>query len=667
MSSTFFGLTIGSSGLNAFQAAVNTTANNISNVETEGYSKQKVNLEASSALRVFQKYGSTSTGVTPKSVSRLRDQYYDDKYWTNQSYVGYYDKKLYYIQQIEDLYTDSAAAPGFSTIFGDMFNSLNEVATSAGDTSKRNVLVSQGTKLATYFNSTATQLQNLQTSINEEIKTTVDTINSIAKKVALLNKQINTLEMESGEANDLRDARALLVDQLSEIVAIDVEEDKVANSNYPDMYTGATTFKIKINGQTLVNTYNYNTLTTETRPEKYNQSDVDGLYDIVWTNSGSKLNVMGNNQIGSLRSLFETRDGNDCYNLTATVVGKDSTSGKIKVMAPSITSVKDMNMPESGAFTVNSTQYNYSSFTAEYEKKTYTINDAEGNPHDVELPVLYDSNGKELTYDTEGNPVNSQGIPTAGEPVIEYYTFTMEDAIPLDKLDLMDGMKLTVGESINYKGIPYYQNQMNEFLRSFSKAFNDIEHTGQDLKGNQGLSFFTAKKLLEEGEFAFSEAEVMDAAGNGITEFGPTGSGVYSDTYYQLTALNVRMNADLINDPGKFAATVNINNGIDNNDLIDDLEALESKVTLFRGGGADKFLQCIYADITVDSQECDVFNQNYANIKTAIQRQRDSVSGVDEDEEAMDLVKFQNAYNLNSKVISVLAEMYNQLIMNTAT
>ena len=62
MSSQFFGLEIGHTGLTAFQAAINTTANNISNVETPGYSKQKVNLEAQSALRVYQKYGSTSTG-----------------------------------------------------------------------------------------------------------------------------------------------------------------------------------------------------------------------------------------------------------------------------------------------------------------------------------------------------------------------------------------------------------------------------------------------------------------------------------------------------------------------------------------------------------------------------------------------------------------------------
>lgn len=661
MPSTFFGLTIGASGLNAFQAAINTTANNVSNVETEGYSKQKVNLQSSSALRVFQKYGSISTGVIAESVTQVRDAYYDDKFWTNQSFFGYYEKKLYYIEQIEDLYTDSPARPGFSTIFGDMFNSLNEVSTNAGDPSKRNVFTSDATKMATYFNSSATQLENLQTAINEEIKMTVDTINSIARKIALLNKQINVIEMENGHANELRDQRSLLVDDLSKIVAVEVEEAQVANSNYPDMYTGATTYKVKLNGQVLVNIYNYNTLKTVTRPEKYNQSDVEGLYDIVWTNGGSKLNVMGNNQIGVLRSLFETRDGNDMKNLTGTVFGSGSTSTEIKIVSPSISHVAKMNLPPSGAFTVNNTQYNYTSFKAEYETKDYMVKGAL-----TTLPVLYDKNGRELNYDNEGNPVDSNGNPASGEPVIQYYTFTLEKGIPASKLGQMDGMKLTVGESVNYKGVPYYQNQMNEFLCEFSKAFNDIEHTGEDLYGDQGQSFFTAKNLVDGSEFDFADADVF-SGGMPVTVIGPTGEpGAAANTYYQLMASNVMINKKILSDPRLFAATTNVNNGIDMNDLIDDLEELESKVTLFRGGGSDKFLQCIYADITVDAQECAVFKQNYENIQTAIQRQRDSVSGVDEDEEAMDLVKFQNAYNLNSKVISVLAEMYDQLILNTA-
>jgi flagellar hook-associated protein 1 FlgK len=92
---------------------------------------------------------------------------------------------------------------------------------------------------------------------------------------------------------------------------------------------------------------------------------------------------------------------------------------------------------------------------------------------------------------------------------------------------------------------------------------------------------------------------------------------------------------------------------------------LESNVTMYKGNPADKFLQCIYSDITVDTQECETFYDNYSNVIDAIQAQRESISGVDEDEEALDLVKFQNAYNLAAKVIQVMTEIYDQLILNT--
>ena len=223
MASTFFGLHIGYSGLNAFQASINTTANNISNVQTDGYSRQEVNLTPSSAMRVYQKYGSTGTGVTAESVTQIRDEYYDQKYWYTNPSKGFYDRKVYYLDQIETYYTDDAANPGFSSILGKMFDSLDSVKGNAGDTSVRNEFVSNADKLCTYFSSTATSLQELQSTINDEIKTTVDSVNSIVKKVTLLNKQINTIEQQGAKANELRDQRALLIDELSNIMTVSVE------------------------------------------------------------------------------------------------------------------------------------------------------------------------------------------------------------------------------------------------------------------------------------------------------------------------------------------------------------------------------------------------------------------------------------------------------------
>lgn len=607
MASTFFGLHIAYSGLNAFNASINTTANNVSNVETEGYSRQTVELQSSSALRVYQKYGSVGTGVKAEKVTQMRDEYYDQKYWYTNPSLGFYDRKVYYMNQIEDYYTDSVANPGFSTILSKMFNSLDSIKDNAGDTSVRNEFISDAEKLCNYFNHTASSLQELQSTINDEIKTVVQQINSVAQKIALLNKQINTIEQQNGQANELRDQRALLVDELSKIATVDVEENEVVNSNDPDMYTGATTFTVKLNGQRLVDTYEYKQLAVKTREAKHNQCDVDGLYDLVWEDSGNVFNVQSKTLNGSLKALFEMRDGNDEQNIHGVVDGETLTGQKVKVGGLNITDIREFNLPDNGMLMVNNYEVPYRSFEVE--------TDANGTIVSV-------------TFDLQ-HPITSA---------------TQED---------IANQKLSVGTTINYKGIPYYQNQMNNFLRSFSTAFNEIHEQGQDLNGDQGGAFFVVDDGAIDREGTFS----YDYKTNG-------GFKNTDDTVLRMTALNVDV-ASALDDPKKFAATTNINNGIDNYDNILGLLDLESKTILYRGNAADKFLQCIYADITVDAQECETFKSNYTSIMDAIQAQRDSVSSVDEDEEAMDLVKFQNAYNLASKVIQTMTEMYDQLILNT--
>ena len=106
MPSTFFGLTIASSGLRAANAALNTTGNNISNVDTEGYSRQAGVTEAASALRVFAKYGCAGAGVETIAIERIRDQFYDNKYRENETRLGEYDTKAYYMRMIEEYLTD---------------------------------------------------------------------------------------------------------------------------------------------------------------------------------------------------------------------------------------------------------------------------------------------------------------------------------------------------------------------------------------------------------------------------------------------------------------------------------------------------------------------------------------------------------------------------------
>ena len=625
MPSSFFGLTISYSGLNVAQAQITTTANNISNVETKGYSKQVVNTVASCALRAYQRYGTTGTGVTAESVTQNRDLYYDEKYWNNQSEYGFHDKKLYFMEQIENYFSNTNTTVGFSSIYAKMFNALSSLQGSAGDMTIRKEFISDVKAMTDYFNATNTQLEQLQGSINDEIKTTVDQINSIAKKISILNKQINVIEQQGSYANELRDPRALLIDDLSQIVTVDVKEKPIENSNYPDMYTGATYYTVKINGQTLVDNYEYETLSCKARTpkERYNQSDIDGLYDIVWEKDGNKFDATASYASGSLKAMFEVRDGNNEENLKGNV--SRATLDSITISNVSARNVNELNLPQTGTVWVNSKKYTYESF---------------------EFKLNEDGSIKDLTFKLTADCI-------------------------VDDVAALSGKKLNVGASVNYMGIPYYQNQMNLFLRNFCQEFNNIEASGVDHNGNPMGTFLVAKDITDD-----REQDVHSLIDNETNKYKKEGlaegeEAVYNsktdDTYYLLTAKSVRVADKSLRDPSIFAVTTeaNYSSGQDAADLIVKLQQLESKKEVFRGGGGDTFLQCIYADMTVDTQECKVFTENYSNIQKQIELQRMSVSGVDEDEEALDLVKFQNAYNLSSKCISVFTEIYDRLILNT--
>lgn len=602
MASTFFGLSIATSGLRAYQACANTVANNISNVDTTGYTKQVTNMQANHALRNFTEYGTLSTGVSAESVTQIRSEYYDNKYWQYSGYKGEYDEKVKYMDQLQTYFQDDETIKGFSTIYAEFFADLDLLRDSAADTSVRNEVISGAKKLCSYFNAISDGLLKIQEDLNEQINTTVDTINSIAQKIALLNDQINDVEINGSYANDMRDQRALLVDQLSTMVAVEVQETKVVNSNYPEMYTGATNYEVKINGLTLVDGDQYRQLECVAREFKDNQNDAEGLYDIRWADNHSDFGATSNLATGILKSQVELRDGNNHGNFTGKV---ESASGRSVVISNcSIKSELAMNLPSEGVLTLGNREYTYSSFmmqTTPSGETTYSFT---------------------ISSDTTG-------------------------------LSSTVGREASVGTSIDFKGIAYYQSQMNEFLRAFAKTFNDIQHTGVDLYKNPMNSFFVAENT-QGIELGFTEADSDIIRSN-------------SDSYYQLTAANIKIASASEDDPSIFATSTleNFENGQDNQEMVEELLTLQSDVVMYRGAGGDKFLETMYNDVTVDTEESQLLSDNYTTIVNTVDKQRTSISGVDEDEEALDLVKFQNAYNLCSKVVQIMSEMYDRLITST--
>lgn len=608
MPSQFFGLSIASSALNAFQASTNALANNLSNVKTPGYSRQEAILQAAGALRVHQRFGTAGSGVEVTAIKQVRDLYYDVKYWESNSKVGLYDNRLYYSKQIEDYLLDDDAMKGFTTILDEMFNALDTLKTAAGDRDKRQQFVSKSQNFVNYFSALSTGFSKMQDNINQEISTQVADINAIGKKIAALNKQINLLELQGGYANELRDQRALLIDELSAMVSVECTETKVPNTKYPDMYLGGTEFVVKINGQTLVNNFEYNELECVARDYKVNQSDSEGLYDVRWKTTHTPLAAASGTSSGTLRALFEMRDGNNKDNFSATLE-EIHTYGdvcQLTLTGASITDIREMTMEKEGVIVVDNKEFHYSGFS--YDANTQT------------------------------------------------YTFTLEEYINAADRQKLLGRKAEIGTSIDAMGIPYYMAQMNTFLRTFCMEFNNLQWQGLDAEGNPAGSFFVALNPTDSSEYTFKD-------------HNPNGSMKSDDdTYYRLTAQSFAVSAATERNPMLFATVFaeGFNpDDVDKNNLVVEMLKLKSEVTMFRGGGADQFLQCLISDNSTDTQKSEILYTNYSDLNETIDKRRMSVSGVDEDEEALNMIKFQYAYNLASRMVQTMSEMYDRLILET--
>lgn len=604
MPSQFFGLTIAGSGLRASNAALNTTANNIANAQTVGYSRQTVTQQAYTALRTFTTYGCAGAGVETIAIERVRDNFYDVKYWNNNSKYGEFAAKQYYMRTIEDYFNDDGTS-GFVTVFNKFSAALQSVTTNAsGDTAKMQ-FIATAKSLTDYFNNMYGNLQELQKDVNLEIKQNVDRINAIAEKLSTLNKQINVVELSGTTANELRDQRELLIDELSEIVDVEAEEMPIHDPNDPNRVTNINRYVVRIaGGQLLVDGNDYRSLEYVARAEdeKINQTDVDGLYRIMWSN-GNELKLSSSLIGGKLKGLIDMRDGKNSSNFygTVTEADADANSVKIKVTPEFLKNMKDCSLSDTGGeIVINNVRYYFKSW--EYDgNDTYTF---ELDPDRMEAGA---------------------GIPKQGDTA-------------------------RVGSDIKYQGIPYYMEQMNAWIRGFAEKVNEIFTTGLDANEQHGCIFFTG--FSGDGT-EYKEADLMN------TEKG----------YYYLTAGNLTINSELLNNASRLGTrSANSETG-----EVEEFGQITELITLlnskekfsFRNGSANQMLELILADVALNASEANTFYNTYRGLQTSIDNQRCSISGVDEDEEAVSLVKYQNSYTLASKMIQTLTEVYDQLILRT--
>ncbi|HBI72327.1 MAG TPA: flagellar hook-associated protein FlgK, partial [Lachnospiraceae bacterium] len=146
-----------------------------------------------------------------------RDEYYDIKFRNNNTIYGEYSNKMHYMTEIEN-YFNEVSVEGFTTSYNSLYDSLHELTKNPSSSAVRTQVKNYATTLTEYFHSVSQNLKATQEGCNFEVGNMVDKINSYAQQISSLTKQINTLEIRGGTANDLRDERNRLVDELSEIV-----------------------------------------------------------------------------------------------------------------------------------------------------------------------------------------------------------------------------------------------------------------------------------------------------------------------------------------------------------------------------------------------------------------------------------------------------------------
>ena len=602
MANTFFGLSIGTSGLYAAKAGLNITAHNVANIETEGYSRQVLNQSAATPISTNNRFGMMGSGVEVKDIVQTRSQYYDEKYRSNNALFGLYDNRSYFMNEVQ-AYLNEIELEGFTKTFDSMYDTLQEISKDPSNLTVRTRASNAAMSMCEYFNSLSTSLNQVQAQANYEVKNQVSRINSLSGQIATLTQQINTVEIGGNNANDLRDQRENLIDELSQIVNVTVTEKKIGT-------IGKTEYIVHMDGQVLVDNYDARILDVYPRTEKLNQSDVEGLYDVYWDN-GERLNAASSTLSGTLKALFEVRDGNNKENLQGIAEEVNQGSDEVTITSSNINNLKDLNIPQEGRITIGNGEYTYTSFA--------------------------------VTVQADGTYA---------------YTFQLKETA---RRQYPEGTKVSIGTTMDYKGLPYYQAQLNEFVRVFSQAFNEIHASGYNLNGDTGVNFFTAMNTMTNEEYNLNSFGVKGAENVTMSEF-EADPLLKEASYYMMTAANFTVAEEIRKYPATISAASDIVNGVGNGVIVEKLIALKGDISMFEQGDPSSFLQTLVGEVGVDTEASIKFAQNQENIVQAVISQRLSVAGVDIDEEAMNLAKYQEAYSLSAKVIATMSEVYDTLI-----
>lgn len=272
-------LDISKRALLSHRSAIGTTSQNISNINTLGYSRRRTNFEALDGSQVgFTRLQSNISGDT---ITRVRDHFIDQQLNRQNTFLGKYRMDATVFKQIEDIFGEPHES-GLSNTLSEFWNSWSELANDPESQNARMIVHDKALSLEQNFHRIYNDMTQLQKSIEEEI----------TQKVGIINQKLNQIKSINGQivvhqSDDLLDQRDLLVKQLSEIIEIESREGANGAIN------------LFANGQILVSGMTINELTTERL-----ESDELPEVAVQLKNSGRRLEI----KAGELGSLMEVHN-----------------------------------------------------------------------------------------------------------------------------------------------------------------------------------------------------------------------------------------------------------------------------------------------------------------------------------------------------------------------
>jgi len=301
MSSIFYSFEIAKKGLFASQRAIDVVGHNIANANTVGYTRQRLALEAINAPYGGTKFASAEKGqvggcVDIKTVDQIRNVFLDRQYRNENTQSNEWMTEAEGLAYVESLF-DETQDTGISQSVNEFFNSLNELSKSPASTEYRTNVVQNTLKMTETFNHYYTQLADKQAEQNDNIKVLSIQVNDISRNIAELNTQVSRFELGGEKANDLRDKRNVLLDELSSF----------ADIKYSETTTGAV--NVTLGGKYLVEDGSNNNISVSNSVINPLTGDAD-LYGLTWEDGTGEVDITS----GKIKGSMDLRDGNSASN-----------------------------------------------------------------------------------------------------------------------------------------------------------------------------------------------------------------------------------------------------------------------------------------------------------------------------------------------------------------